>query len=84
MSAGRSEGVPLRPIYADGFFDCDVKSLNLVPGVYRINLSFFSSGSQLDLLIGCAGLRVSESGFNGRTMATSGDRGILMLQERWS
>ena len=84
LSAGRSQGAPLKPIKKEGFFDCEVPSLPLAPGLYRINLAFFSGSTSLDHLIGCAELQVVPSNFNGRTQTCGADRGVLVLQERWS
>ena len=63
-------------------FVCDIPSLPLVPGEYRIDVGIYVGGVEADLVEDVARLTVSKADFYGTGIVP--DRGIFLVENRWS
>ena len=66
----------------DQVFVCEIPSIPLVPGEYRIGVGLDISGHDVDWVDDAASLRILRSDFYGTGVMP--DRGTFLLQNRWA
>lgn len=63
---------------------CEIPSLNLLPGQYRINVAVKTNGQLQDHLEGAASFEVQSAMLDGRTIRESNGYGSVFLPHRWT
>jgi lipopolysaccharide transport system ATP-binding protein len=76
-------GRPLKDIHGEGYFECQVESLPLIPGIYQINVALNSGSFVVDHINSAMKLSVLESNYLGRTRMPTRDAGVLIVKDKW-
>jgi len=64
-------------------FICEIETLTLIPGHYRINAAIMWNGEIQDHLEGAASFDVTQGEIMGRPVAADSGFGSVLLQHRW-